>query len=244
MNPSSPSFAFQLKSNEHLFHDGGEILGSKKADVILADGSTKSVTMFFRAPADKLSQLQASKQADSRKATAASLKAFLIARGVTATKAEQAMKQISDDLASTQREGKMLRRQSEKTIRQHEVKKPQLDDKHRRSVGKLKENLLAAKQKQPFEKGASAPQIPASLFSKMFDKAIKEGDVVRVGTDLKQSAPAKPLNKTKPLPTPPAKKAAKPLPPTPQAPQNLPARHARPGLPPGGMPALPALPDE
>lgn len=247
MKPSSPGFAFQLRSNEHLFHDGGEILGSKKANVTLADGSTKSVTLFFRAPADKLLQMQANQQADSQKATAASLKAFMLARGVSAANADLAMQKITDNLASTQKEGNTLRRQSEKMLRQREVKRPQLDDKYRRSFAKLKENLQAGKQKRQMANDRNSPQIPASLFSKMFDKAIKDGAVARVDTDLKQAVQAERPKTTKPLPTPPARKPAKPLPPTPsvtRAPVDLSARHAEPKLPEGGSPPLPKRPDE
>lgn len=243
MKSTGPNFALQLKPNESLFHDAGEVLGSKKADIKLADGTTKSVTVFFRVPADQLAKLQARKQADSLKVTAESFKKFLIERGVTPANADVAMKKISDELSQTRKEGKMLRRQSEKSMRKQGLLSAKSDYQRRPSVANLKENFQMARQKRLKENSPSQPQIPAGLFSKAFDKAIKDGNMARVDPDLKQDAPAKPVQKAKPLPTPPARKAAKPLPLTPQRSQPQAARQSEFKLTSIELPPLPDLPE-
>ena len=138
------------------------------------------MTLFFRARESPLAKLQTRKQADSRKLTTESFKVFLIARSRTPANAEVAIQKISDELSRTDKEGKLLRRESEKPIGKQGVRPNGPDDQHQRSISKLKENLEATRQQRLKGNGLNQPKIPARLFSKMFDKAVKEGKMVRV----------------------------------------------------------------
>ncbi len=224
MNRTGAKLAFQLNPDQSIKHALGEndVLASRKADIQMKDGTTRKVTLFFRAQPDELAKLQSEGAADSSQATAARLKAILLKQGANIFQIDKLFHHIRvHNHTSAKTETQLMQQFSGRPA----PLQPQ------RSMTQL----AAKKLEDGWAKTFTTPDIPMSFVDSAFIRAIENGKMLRVDSQMHESEP-------KPKPEE-------------GAPSNVPATATTtlttqstttttPSVLQGGMPPLPASPSD
>ncbi len=188
MDRAGAKIAFQLEPHQSVMHAVGDndVLASRKADIRAEDGSTRRVTLFFRTQADELANLQSQGLADSSKVTVGRLRKLLVSRGANLIQVEQLFHHIRAHNYSSSKQEQRIKQQTSgqpaPLVRQQSLAQ-----------------IASHKMEVGWAKTFATPDIAMSLVDSLFAKAIKDGHMMRVDSQLHES---KPIDRSPKTPSP------------------------------------------